>query len=37
MSETATLRAVPVAELSVEDARIEHASLTSEIAEHDVR
>jgi DNA ligase (NAD+) len=37
MSETATLRAVPVAELSAEDARIEHASLTSEIAEHDVR
>ena len=37
MSETATLRAVPVAELSAEDARIEHASLASEIAEHDVR
>ncbi len=37
MSEAATLRAVPVAELSAEDARIEHASLASEIAEHDVR
>jgi DNA ligase (NAD+) len=37
MSEAATLRAVPVAELSAEDARIEHASLASEIMEHDVR
>jgi DNA ligase (NAD+) len=37
MSDTVTLRAVPVADLSVEDARVEHASLTSEIAEHDVR
>ena len=37
MSDTVMLRAVPVAELSAEDARVEHASLASEIAEHDVR
>ena len=37
MSDAVALRAVPVAELSNEDARIEHAALASEIAEHDER
>lgn len=37
MSDAVALRAVPVAELSNEDARIEHAALASEIAEHDGR
>lgn len=37
MSDAVVLRAVSVAELSNEDARIEHAALASEIAEHDER